>query len=46
MAAAWAASRVIDALETMDQCTLEYASEIADLLDPAKLAVTGFSING
>ncbi len=46
MAAAWAASRVIDALETMDQCTLEYASEIADLLDPVKLAVTGFSING
>ena len=46
MAAAWSAGRVIDALEAMDQCTLEYADEIAAGTDPEKLAVTGFSING
>lgn len=46
MAAAWAAGRVIDALETVDQCALEFADEIAAGCDPEKLAVTGFSING
>ena len=46
MAAAWSAGRVIDALAAMDQCTLEFADEIASGCDPEKLAVTGFSING
>ena len=46
MAAAWSATRVIDALETLDECTLAHGSEIASLLDPAKLAVSGSSING
>ena len=46
MAAAWAATRVIDSLETIGSCEIEYADEIAALVDPTKLAVTGFSING
>ena len=46
MAAAWSATRVIDALENIGECTLEYASGIADVIDPERLAVTGFSING
>ena len=45
MAAAWAAGRVIDSLENMGSCTLQYADEIA-AVDPGQLAVTGFSING
>ena len=46
MAAAWAASRVIDALEKIGEYDNEYTKEIDSLIDPAKLAVTGFSING
>ena len=46
MAAAWSATRVIDALETLESCGLSGALEIADGVDPGRLAVTGFSING
>lgn len=46
MAAAWSATRVIDALETLENCGLTGAQEIADAIDPCRLAVTGFSING
>ena len=46
MAAAWAASRVIDSLEAMGGCELPFAEEIAGGVDPESLAVTGFSING
>lgn len=46
MAAAWSATRVIDALEMMKDCSLDYASDIVAVADPDNLAVTGFSING
>ncbi|MDR1541343.1 MAG: Ig-like domain-containing protein [Clostridiales bacterium] len=43
MAAAWSASRVIDALENLAQ---EGNSTSAEIIDPENLAVAGFSING
>lgn len=46
MAAAWSATRVIDALETLGKCGVEGAGSIAEAIDTEKLAVTGFSING
>jgi len=46
MAAAWAATRDIDVLETISDCELEFAADIAAAIDPEMLAVTGFSING
>lgn len=46
MAAAWAATRTIDALESLGEAGGPYAQAIAELIDPAALAVTGFSING
>jgi len=46
MAAAWSATRVIDALEAMKVSEVEAElSAVADV-DPEKLAVSGFSING
>ena len=46
MAAAWAATRVIDALEALKASSDETAVKAMASLDPEKLAVTGFSING
>ena len=46
MAAAWAATRVIDALEALKASDDENAVKAMASLDPEKLAVTGFSING
>ena len=46
MAAAWAATRVIDALEALKASEDETAVKAMASLDPTKLAVTGFSING
>jgi hypothetical protein len=46
MAAAWSASRVIDSLEVIAGSAVSGASAIGHAIDPAKLAVTGFSING
>ena len=46
MAAAWSASRIIDALENIASCELEGAADIAGAIDPEMLTVTGFSING
>jgi len=46
MAAAWSATRVIDALEMMETSEFTGAADIADLIDPTQLAVTGFSISG
>ncbi|MFA9379431.1 MAG: sugar-binding protein [Acetanaerobacterium sp.] len=46
MAAAWSCTRVIDALETMGASQVAGAADIAAALDPSKLAVSGFSING
>ena len=46
MASAWAATRVIDALEALKASSDETAARAMAPLDPTKLAVTGFSING
>ena len=47
MAAAWGASRAIDALELLSEYTTEVEGKnVTTLIDPDKLAVTGFSING
>ncbi len=47
MAAAWGASRCIDALELLAGNTGEVNGKIVNtLVDPSALAVTGFSING
>lgn len=52
MAAAWSATRVIDALEgkadirLAEESDKALVSEIASAIDVDKLAVTGFSING
>jgi hypothetical protein len=46
MAAAWSASRVVDSLERIGESAVPGASAIAAAIDPSKLAVTGFSING
>lgn len=46
MAAAWSATRVIDSLEKIGNSEVSGASAIAAAIDPSKLAVTGFSING
>ncbi|MCR4729212.1 MAG: hypothetical protein K5796_11290 [Lachnospiraceae bacterium] len=46
MAEAWAATRVIDALEALKASSDESVARSMETLDPTKLAVTGFSING
>lgn len=47
MAAAWGASRAIDALELMGVYTTPVGGkDVTTLINPANLAVTGFSING
>ena len=47
MGAAWCASRAIDALELLSEYTTEVEGKnVTTLIDPDKLAVTGFTING
>jgi hypothetical protein len=46
MAAAWSASRVIDSLEKIGKSAHPGAAVIGCAIDPSKLAITGFSING
>ncbi len=46
MAAAWSASRVLDALAIIADSSLPYADEIAAGTDADRAAVSGFSING
>ena len=46
MAAAWSASRIIDSLEQIGKSALPGAFAVGAAIDPSKLAITGFSING
>ncbi len=46
MAAAWAATRTIDALKSLALSDDARARAVGEAIDPDRLAVTGFSING